>query len=231
MTQVILKNVRLSYPDIWKPSDPSTDDSGNPIPGKFGAQGIFAPTSEAAVLVKKAFMEVATAKWGVNAANVVNALGKDKKCIRQGNQNLDKSGSIRDGYEGMLYVVSRAKARPAIVAHKFFNGKPVILGEDGSAWQEGHQVNVPFECKVPYGGCVVNLKIDIYAMEGTGAKARQGKSINATLLAVQFFGEGKAFGSAPGTAEGFESDDSEEASGPSSMDNLFANDPVEEFTF
>lgn len=231
MTQVILKNVRLSYPDLWKPGDSSTDDHGNVIPGKFGAQGIFLPTSEAAVLAKKAFMEVATAKWGVNAANVVNALAKDKKCIRQGNQNLDKSGAIRDGYEGMLYVVSRSKARPAIVAHKFFNGKPVIIGEDGSAWQDGHQVNVPFEVKVPYGGCMVNLKVDIYAMEGTGAKARQGKSINCTTLAVQYFGEGVAFGSAPGTAEGFEDDGSEEASGASAMDNLFADDPVEEFTF
>jgi len=231
MAQVILKNVRLSFPDIWKPSDPSTDDSGNVIAGKFGGQGIFAQTSEAAVLAKKAFMEVATAKWGANAANVVNALAKDKKCIRQGNQNLDKSGAIRDGYKDMLYIVSRNKARPAIVAHKFHNGKPVIIGEDGSAWQDGHQVNVPFEVIAPYGGCYVNLKVDIYAMEGSGAKARQGKSINATLQAVQFQAHGEAFGSAPGTAEGFEDDGSEVAEGASSMDALFAEDPVEAFVF
>jgi hypothetical protein len=228
MSTIILKNVRLSYPDIWKPSDPSTDDAGNPIPGKFGAQGIFDGKGSANYeLATKALVEVATAKWGANALNVIRALAKDKKCVRNGNDNLDKSGAIRGGYDGKFYIVSRSKARPAIVAHKFLNGKPVIIAEDGSAWQEGHQVNPPFEIKTPYGGCFVNLKVDIYAMEGTGQKARQGKSINATLLAVQFVGDGESFGAAPGTPEGFEDDGSDDTR-PTGSDPLFGEDPVAE---
>ena len=200
MPIVILPNVRLAFFHGWRPSDPRNGTDGKPIPGKYGAQGIWVPGSEADKMARAAFMEAATAKWGPNAGNVVRSLSKDKKCLRVGNEMLTKDGSIRDGYADMFYIASYNQSPPAIAAHKLFNGKPVLIGEDGRSYQDGKPIEVPFEVIKPYGGCYVNLKVDIYAMDKSG----QGKSVNATFLAVQYVGKGDAFGSGgPGTADGF----------------------------
>jgi len=213
MPQVILPEVRLAFFHGWRPSSDRTGSDGKAIKGKFGAQGIWAPGSKADQIARAAFMEAAAGKWGQNAGNVAASLSKDKKCIRVGNQMLNKDGSIRDGYADMLYVASYAQGAPAIAAHKLHNGLPVLIGENGRGYQE-RQVNsnqppqlvdvtdeLAFKIIKPYAGCIVNLKIDIYAMDSAPP---QGKSINCSLLAVQFVRDGKAFGAGgPGTADGF----------------------------
>lgn len=215
MTTIILPDVRLSFPDLWKPGDPPAGSNSGP---KFGAQGIMAKDSEAYKLALKTFIEVATAKFGPNANAIIKSLAKDKKCIRVGDEHLTKDGSVRDGYAGLMYIVARNKARPAIAAHKFANGKPVIIAEDGAGFVDGKLLQddgqggwfienggqkIPmgkqFVIVPPYGGCYVDMKVDIYAMDKPG----MGKSINATLLAVQYRRKGDSFGAAPGTAEGF----------------------------
>lgn len=175
---VILKNVRLSFPDLWKPGAPPPNSTSGP---KYGAQFIFEPGSEADLEMKKALNAVATEKWGANAPTVVKALAKDKVCLRDGDLSLTKDGSVRDGYAGMRYVVARNKLKPAVVDS---NPKVALTEESGR----------------PYGGCYVNAKVDVYAMDKPG----QGKSINATLQAVQWLRAGDSFGSAPPTADGFE---------------------------
>lgn len=201
MPIVILPNVRLAFANLWRPGKDRAAADGNTIKGKYGAQGIWAPGSDADKIARQAFMEAATAKWGQNGVNVIRALSKDKKALRVGNEMLDKSGAIRDGYKDMFYIAAYNAAPPAIAAHKLFNGKPVLIGEDGRAYQNGVAIDVPFEIFKPYAGCYVNLKVDIYAMDSAPP---QGKSINATLLGVQYAGKGDAFGSGgPGTADGF----------------------------
>lgn len=226
--EVILKRVRLSFPNLWKPGDPKTNDKGEVIAGKFGGHGIFLRDSEPGKAALAAFNEVSKQKWGTNWQNVVKALSKDKKCIRIGDLMLDRSGAIRNGYAGHLYLVANNKAKPAIAAHKFYNGKPVLIGEDGLGYQNGSVIDPGFEIIKPYGGCYVNMKVDIYAMDKTG----QGKSINASLLAVQFVDHGEAFGGGgPGTADGFGEEEFEGAdfggasdpatSEPAGNDDLF----------
>ena len=61
----------------------------------------------------------------------------------------------------------------------------------------------------PYGGCYVNVKVDIKAMK---AKEKIPNQIYATLLTVQFVSDGEAFGAAPGTAEGFDDVEGAESS-------------------
>jgi len=201
MTICILPNVRLAFFHGWRPSKPRQAANGDTIAGKYGAQGIWEPGSAADQIARAAFMEAATAKWGPNAGNVVRALSKDKKALRVGDEMLNKDGSIREGYAGMFYIAAYNQQPPAIAAHKLFNGKPVLIGEDGFAYQNGVRVEVPFEVLKPYAGCYVNLKVDIYAMDSAPP---QGKSINASLLGVQFVRKGDAFGSGgPGTADGF----------------------------
>lgn len=177
MADIILPGVRLSFPDLHKPGAPMVGSNSGP---KYGGQFIFAQDSEAFKVASAEFARVAAEKFGPNWQNIVASLAKDKKCIRNGDQNLAKDGTIRDGYGGMFYVVARNKAKPAVVDQRV---QP-LTEESGK----------------PYGGCFVNAKIEIYAMDKPG----QGKSINATLKAVQFVKDGTAFAGGPGTADGFQ---------------------------
>lgn len=183
MAIVILKNVRLSYPDLFKPGKPMNDGDAP----KYGAQFIFDQDSEAAKAAKQALVSAAQEAFGANWQAIVNAMEKSKKCVRRGDDNLTKDGAIRDGYAGKLYVVARNKAKPLLIGpRKGADGQfPVLTEADGK----------------PYGGCYVNVKIDVKAMK---AKEKIPNQIYATLLTVQFVADGEAFGAAPGTSEGFD---------------------------
>ena len=178
MAAIFLKNVRLSFPDLWKAGTPPPGSTSGP---KFGGQFIFEPGSEADTVAKAELHRVAKEKFGANYATILTALPKDKVALRDGNLNLAKDGSVRDGYAGMKYIVARNKLKPAVVDR---DPKMALTEESGR----------------PYGGCFVNAKIELYAMDKPG----QGKSINATLMAVQWVGDGQAFSGAPPTSDGFE---------------------------
>lgn len=201
--QVILKNVRLSYPDLFKRGNPPPDKPNEP--GKYGGQFIFANDSDAARVAKQALMDAAKAEFGENWQAIVKAMEKSKKFLRNGDENLTTDGRVRDGYGGNLYVVARNKVQPLIIGpRKDASGNfPVLREEDGK----------------PYGGCYVNVKIDVKAMKAKGNIPNQ---VYASLLTVQFVADGEAFGAAPGTAEGFEDEgDAPAAGGDGSADDLF----------
>jgi len=127
---------------------------------------------------------------------------KTKKCVRRGDDNLTKDGAIRDGYAGKVYLVARNKAKPLLIGpRKGPDGQFPVLDEASGK---------------PYGGCYVNVKVDIKAMK---AKDRIPNQIYASLQTVQFVADGESFGSAPGTSEGF--DDVEGAPEVVSADDLF----------
>ncbi len=198
MPQVILKNVRLSFPDLWKPGKPM-NEGDTP---KYGGQFIFAPDSEAAKVAQEAFIATAKETFGENWKAVVEAMEKSKKCIRDGNMNLDKEGRVRDGYAGNRYLVARNKVKPLIIGpRKDASGQFPTLTEEGGK---------------PYGGCYVNVKVDIKAMK---AKEKIPNQVYASLLTVQYVSDGPSFGAAPGTSEGF--DEVEGAVEIDSGDDLF----------
>lgn len=180
----MLKDVRLSFPDLWRPGKPM-QEGDTP---KYGGQFIFAPDSEAAKACKEAMIAAAKETFGANWENIVKAMEKSKKCLRIGNDHLDKEGNVRDGYADMMYLVARNKAKPAIVAAKAKNS-------DGS-WNYLTEADGK-----PYGGCYVNVKVNVKAMK---AKDKIPNQIYATLEAVQFVRDGEAFGAGPGTPEGFD---------------------------
>lgn len=196
MARILLKNVRLSYPDLFKPGLPPKD---NPTaPGKYGAQFIFAPDSPAGQIAQAEYLRVASEEWGANAPAVLAEFGKNQKCLRRGDSNLDNAGAVRNGYAGMLFISARNKQRPAIIARNFHNGQPVYLTEEGLAMQNNQVVDVPFAVKAPYGGCHVNATIDIYSSK------KNAGGIFASLIGVQFHADGDAFGGGAPSAAGFE---------------------------
>lgn len=196
MGRIVLKDVRLAFPDLWKPGEPMPNSASGP---KFGGQFIFAPDSEAAKLCQQALLGVATEKWGQNAQAVLQDLGKDKKFLRRGDSNLAKDGTVRAGFAGMLYASAKNKQQPAIIARNFINGQPVFLTEHGQGMQNNRVIEGQV-FKVPYGGCYVNATIDVYAMDKPG----QGKSVNASIVGVQFLRDGEAFAGGGASASEFE---------------------------
>lgn len=195
-TTIILPRVRLSYPHLFVAQPPQAGSNSGP---KFDGTFLFEVGSENDKIAQAAFVKEAQAAFGPNFATIVGAMDKGKKCLRNGDQKLTKEGAVADGYGGMRFLVAKNKVRPVVIAKRFHNGKPVHLNEQGQTFQDGQSVTVPFECTVPYGGCYVNAKIEIYAMN----KTLQG--IFANLIAVQYEDKGEAFGGG-GTpnAEGFE---------------------------
>lgn len=190
--QVILKKVRLSYPDLWVPGKPMNEGDA----AKYGGQFIMEAGSPNIALLKQTMESCAKEVFGANWQAIVGAMAKDKKCLRDGNSNLTKDGAIRDGYAGCMYVVARNKAKPLIIG-------PTRTAPQGTS-DENHQDGFPIlrqEGGKPYGGCYVNVKIDVRAMKAFDKVPNQ---IYATLLTVQFVGDGPAFGAASGTAEGFD---------------------------
>jgi hypothetical protein len=119
---------------------------------------------------------VAEEQWGQKAKAILAQLrGQDKTCLHNGDLKAQY-----DGYAGMWYVSARSASKPLVIDRD----KKILEEKDGR----------------PYGGCYVNMSIDIWAQDN-----QYGKRINATLRGVQFVQDGDAFsGGPPATPEEFE---------------------------
>ena len=203
---VILKNVRLDWFDAWTPGTPMNEaDKADPTKWKYKVKAIFDPKSEAATVAKKAFADAAQALWGANYTNVVGAISKNSKAIRNGNENLNTDGSVKEEYKDMLFVSGSNSAKPAIVGPAKFNGGFVNISADGRAYQNGVELNPPpYQVTAPYRGCYVNLKVQFIAGKAKGTLPNQ---VYAKFEALQFVKDGTAFGNGPASAEGFGDED------------------------
>ena len=166
--KVILKNVRLSYPSLFKATSFTGADGSTSDP-KFSGTFII-DKEENAKDIKK--LEAAIKKMVVE-----NFKGNFKAlkgvCLRDGAEKTDDAGDPKDGYgDAVMFTTASNKSRPQIVGR---NKSVPITEEDG----------------VIYAGCYVNVVIGLWA-QSNGF----GKRVNANLLAVQFVGDGDPFGEA-----------------------------------
>lgn len=202
---VVLKNVRLQWGDLFTPA--SGDIGGKATTPKFKAIGLFAKDSEAMTVGRDALLGAARAMWGANAENVVAQISSNSKAIRDGNGKISDDGSVRPEFKDQFFVSCSNKMKPQIVAPKKHNGKFVTITEAGRGMVDGVDVTdqLGYAIKVPYRGCYVNLKVQFIA--GKSFKGSNGEmvpnQVYAKLEAVQFVGDGEAFGAGPTSAEGF----------------------------
>lgn len=183
--KVLLKNVRLSYPALWK---------AKAFGGKGGSNnGTSEPKFQANFLMEKddslgekniakleaAIDHVKKAKWPKGAPKLAAA----KICLKDSEDMEEMS----DGYEGCMYV-SSSNAK-----------KPRVLDSDGLDVNEGDD-------EAPYAGCFVDAIVRVWAQDN-----EYGKRINCSLEGVKFRGPGDAFGAAPIDADDFDDDDDEPA--------------------
>lgn len=163
---ILIKNVRLSYPSLFKPSAMEGQEP------KFNATFLMSKDSEAAAQIEAEIKRVAKEAFGDSAENIVKKQNSgDRRLLKDGDTKLTKDGEQAEGYAGNYYLKASNKTKPRVV-----NKDRTDLSEDSGK---------------PYGGCYVNAQIDIWAQNN-----KFGKFINVKLLAVQFWEDGDSFGSA-----------------------------------
>jgi hypothetical protein len=169
-TEVLLKNVRLSFEHIFTPT--SSVDGGAL---KYRASALMDPeTADGKKNIKACEKAIAAAemeefkKTGITYKDDRCAFKKGEDCIS------GTTGEPYDGYEGMM-VVSAANARRVPVVDR---DRSPLTAEDGR----------------PYSGCIVNMLVRWYCVSG---KDKGGNGCFSSLEAVQFVKDGEAFGAAP----------------------------------
>ena len=113
---VILKNVRLSYPQLFR----AKGSKDKPEEKKFGAAFLLDKVVNAADIesVKKACLYIKTED------GKGKPVGSDRVCLRDGAEKSDK-----EGYgEGVMFVTARSDTRPGIVGR---DGRTPLAEEDG----------------------------------------------------------------------------------------------------
>ncbi len=141
----------------------------------FSASFLIAPGSEHEKIIRAAIKEAADEKWKAKANQMLTALEKADKTCLH-----DGNTKPYDGFENMLYVSARNAVRPLVIDAD----KSQLTESDGR----------------PYAGCYVNASLEVWAQDN-----KYGKRVNATLLGVQFYRDGEAFGgSRTGSADDFD---------------------------
>lgn len=174
--QVILNEVRLSFPDLFEKAKPSVNKkTGEVIAGKFKANFLMVKgspsTKENQAKIKAAMIEAKTSKWGPESK--WPKIKPERLCLRDG--DLEDY----DGYENSLYLAANNDDMPVLVdRQKDAEGKWLVLTkENGGA-------------KKLYGGAFVRAIVRIWAQD----HPEYGKRMNASLESVQFLRHGEAFG-------------------------------------
>lgn len=195
MAIVQLKNVRLSFPDLFE----AVQYEGK---GPFSYRASFLQPEGQAVFVQqddkswkqttmaKVIADVAKGKWGAKSDAVL-------KSIQGNNQKFcwtDGDTKEYDGYEGN-YCLAASRGQD--------KGRPLIMDRDKTPLTAADGK--------PYAGCYVNATVEIWPQDNSF-----GKGIRATLRGVQFFKDGDAFSAGTPVSE----DDFDEIEAPETEDDI-----------
>jgi len=174
---IFISNARLSFPSLVEPRS-SVDTPG--AKKKYSVDVIIKQDNPSFAQFMAEVQAVAVAKWGEHANNVLSMIQNDRKlrCYGSGNEKIDKKTfKPYVGYEGMAYI-SANKEDP-----------PQMIQADGSAVAEGNTMAYQALARKMYGGCYVNIAVRPWTQDNT-----HGRGIRCDLIAVQFAGDGEAFG-------------------------------------
>lgn len=165
--QVVVKNCRLSFPDLWVPRVQGTE--GEP---KFAANAIIPPNHPVIPELDAAIAKAAQEKWKDKATALLPQLiQQERVCLHKTTRRKAQTGEPYEGYDGMYWIAATSKMRPKV---KGKDGVTDVGPQDG----------------IIYSGCYVHLVIDVFA----NYHPKGGNRVLAGLLGVVFFRDGEAFG-------------------------------------
>ena len=139
--RILLRDVRLAFPSIWKASAPSS--GGEPA---FSASFIMPPNHKQLKELTAALKSVAKDKWAAKADAIFKALeASDKLCLHDGDTKAEY-----EGHEGNKFISTRTKVRPTVIDQQ----RNELTEADGK----------------PYSGCYVNASIELWAQDNDYGK-------------------------------------------------------------
>lgn len=179
MSDAIIKNVRLSFPDIFHAVEFKPGD-GKP---RWNATFLIEKGSETDKQIFAALRGAAFEVYGEKAEKFLESIkgNANKMCY------LDGDLKDYDGYEGHMYLSSHRAQR---MRNGSLNQPPIIIDRDKTPLGEGSGK--------PYAGCYVNAKVSFYAQKGENAGLRCSFSV------IQFFKDGDAFSAGKPSVDGFD---------------------------
>ena len=164
MASIKLKDVRLSFPNIWKAKEFKPGD------GKFRYDATFLiePGSANDKAINDAIKAAAAETFGAKADKFL------QQVAGQSNKMAYADGDLKDydGYQGMMYLACHTKVRPLIIDRN----RQQLVEEDGK----------------PYAGCYVNATVEIYAQKGENPGVRASFSGIQFVRDGDAFGGGSA---------------------------------------
>jgi hypothetical protein len=150
--EIIIKDVRLSYPTLFQAREFKAGD-GKP---RWSAAFIIEPGSDNDNHIKAAIESEAKAIWGAKAsATLKTVMGQSNKyCYNDG------STKANEEYQGKMVLATHRSAKLT---------RPVIIDKDKSP--------LIGDTNRPYGGCYVNAKVEIYCQPGENSGVRASFSV------------------------------------------------------
>jgi len=174
---IFLSKVRLSFPHLAEPHA-----AGN-NPGalkKYSADFIMPEDHPGFKQFMTKYGELALAKWGQHSAQVMQLIQGDRKlrCFGKGDEKIDKKTfQPYSGYAGQAFISANKIEAPQMIEQ---NGQPV---------DPSNTMAYQAMARKLYGGCYVNAAIKPWVQDNS-----HGRGIRCDLVAVQFAGDGEAFG-------------------------------------
>lgn len=137
--KVTLKDVRLSFPDLFTPRPFKPGDKP-----KYKVTFLIPKDSSQIQEINAAILAVAKEKWGAKAESIIKSIrnNPNKFCFQDGDTKE------YDGYAGMMALSAGNAARPLVIDGQ----KNPLTEADGK----------------PYAGCYVNGIVEFFAYDNSG---------------------------------------------------------------
>ena len=168
--KIVLRNVRLSYEHVFKPT--SFDDGSDP---KYSATFIIPKDHPDLPAVKRAFFEAGQETFATDFVKPGNWPKHYTCSLKDADVETDSMGEIlaekQSAYKGCYVLEANSSKRPVVINR----AKAAVTEEDG----------------LIYSGCYVNASLA--AAGYTYGKVKKG--VKAYLNGVQFVKDGERFGS------------------------------------
>lgn len=193
--KIMLNGVRCAFLVLGEPERYQNDPSQKP---RWSATALVPYNSPMLKQVEAAIVAVAKEKWEKKWEAYLDAIKSDPKA------SAWTDGKRKPDYDGFA-------GHWALAAHRYEDkGRPLVFDKDKSPIYKPDNSLYEGKAGVLFSGCFVNMQVEIWAQEN-----KNGKGIRATLLGIQKFKDGDAFGggAAPSAddfgeiAEGADADD------------------------
>lgn len=182
MSDVIyLSDVRLSFPHLVEPQRNRNEVTGQERIS-YNCELLMSQDHPSFQQFMKRYGELALAKWGEHAQNVMQLIQNDRKlrCYGRGEEKVNKKTfQPYDGYAGHVYITCGRDSAPQAIQ------------DDGTPVDPMNTMAYQAITRRMYGGCRVNVAIKPWLQEN-----KHGRGVRCDLVAIQFCRDDKAFGEA-----------------------------------